>query len=74
VNKDLITVRITPAYQEKIETTATQGDQTGNEKPRSEAEKHVQTLKIALETISDNAQIPLEVYKPDGQKIGVHIP
>jgi hypothetical protein len=74
VNKDLITVRITPAYLEKIETTAKQGDQTGNEKPRSEAEKHVQTLKIALETISDNAQIPLEVYKPDGQKIGVHIP
>ncbi|MGB3535633.1 MAG: hypothetical protein WBA13_19220 [Microcoleaceae cyanobacterium] len=74
VNQDLITVRITPAYLEKIETTATQGDQAGNEKQRSEAEKHVQTLKIALETISDNAQIPLEVYKPDGKKIGVHIP
>ena len=74
VNKDLITVRITPAYLEKIETTAKQGDQSGNELQRSEAEKHVQTLKIALETISDNAQIPLEVYKPDGQKIGVHLP
>lgn len=74
VNKNLITVRITPAYLEKIETTAKQGDQTGNTQQRSDAEKHVQTLKIALETISDNAQIPLEVYKPDGQKIGVHLP
>ncbi|MGB3403389.1 MAG: hypothetical protein WBA77_11940 [Microcoleaceae cyanobacterium] len=74
VNKDLITVRITPAYLEKIETTATQGDQSGNEKQRLDAEKHVQTLKIALQTISDNAQIPLEVYKPDGKKIGVHLP
>ncbi len=74
VNKDLIVVRITPAYLEKIETTAKQGDQAGNEKQRSEAENHVQTLKIALETISDNAQIPLEVYKPDGKKIGVHLP
>lgn len=74
VNKNLITVRLTPAYLEKIEKTTQQADQQGNPKQRTEVEKHIQTLKIALETISDNAKIPLEVYKPDGKKIGVHFP
>lgn len=74
VSRDLITVRLAPNYVEKIENTAITGDRSGNPQKRNEAEKHVQTLKIALESISDNAKIPLEVYKPDGQKIGVHIP
>lgn len=74
VSRDLITVRLAPNYVEKIEETAITGDRSGNPEKRNEAEKHVQTLKIALESISDNAQIPLEVYKPNGQKIGVHIP
>jgi hypothetical protein len=74
VNPDLITVRLAPDYVGKIEDTAITGDRSGNPQKRNEAEKHVQTLKIALEAISDNAKIPLEVYKPDGKKIGVHLP
>ncbi|WP_413163004.1 hypothetical protein ACL6C3_27720 [Capilliphycus salinus ALCB114379] len=74
VSRDLITIRLAPNYVEKIEETALTGDRSGNPEKRNEAEKHVQTLKIALESISDNAQIPLEVYKPNGEKIGVHIP
>lgn len=74
VNPNLMTVRLAPAYVSKIEETALTGDRSGNPQPRNEAEKHVQTLKIALESISDNAKIPLEVFKPNGQKIGVHIP
>lgn len=74
VNPDLITVRLAPDYVGKIEDTAITGDRSGNPQKRNEAEKHVQTLKIALESISDNAKIPLEVYKPDGKKIGVHLP
>ena len=74
VSRDLITIRLAPNYLEKIEETALTGDRSGNPEKRTEAENHVQTLKIALESISDNAKIPLEVYKPDGEKIGVHIP
>ncbi|MGF1491875.1 MAG: hypothetical protein ACFBSC_05345 [Microcoleaceae cyanobacterium] len=68
ITPELITVRLTPEYLGKIQQVAAGGNK------RSEAEKHVQTLKVALESISDNAKIPVEVYKPDGEKIGVHVP
>lgn len=41
----------------------------GITKKRSEAEKHVQVLKVALETISQNAKISLEVYGANNEKL-----
>jgi hypothetical protein len=74
ISRDLITVRLTPEYVEKIKTTAITGDRSGNPSPRDQAENHVQTLTIALQSISDNAKIPLQVYMPDGKKIASHFP
>lgn len=74
VNENLITVRLTSDYVNKIKTTATVAEQNGNIKQRSEAEKHVQTLKVALQTISENAKIPLEVYGLNNEKIATHFP
>ncbi|VXD23441.1 conserved hypothetical protein [Planktothrix serta PCC 8927] len=74
VTENLITVRLTSDYVNQIQSTAKTADQSGDSKKRSEAENHVQVLKVALETISQNAQIPLEVYGADNQKIATHVP
>lgn len=74
VSRDLITIRLTPNYVEGVKTTTTTADRSGNAQKRTETENRVKTLIVALQSISDNAKIPLEVYKPDGKKIGVHIP
>lgn len=74
VNENLISVRLTPEYVNKIKATATTADQNGDAKKRSDAEKHVQTLKVALQTISENAKIPLEVYGLNNEKIATHFP
>lgn len=66
ISRDLITVRLTPEYVEKLKGT--------NPQQRNQAEQHVQTLKVALESISENAKIPLQVYMPDGKKIASHFP
>jgi hypothetical protein len=58
----------------KIQSTAKAADQSGDPKKRSEAENHVQTLKVALETISQNAQISLEVYGANNEKVATHVP
>ncbi|MBS0016634.1 MAG: hypothetical protein KFF72_09820 [Arthrospira sp. SH-MAG29] len=74
ISRDLITVRLTSEYIQQIKNSAISGDRAGNPQPRSQARNHVNTLIVALESISDNARIPLQVYMPDGQKIGTHFP
>lgn len=74
ISRDLITVRLTSEYVQQIKNSAISGDRAGNPQPRSQARNHVNTLIVALESISDNARIPLQVYMPDGRKIGTHFP
>jgi len=74
VTKDLITVRLTSDYVEKIKKTAKAVENSKDKKSRTELEKHLKTLQFALEAISNNAKIPLEVYNPQGLKIAAHIP
>ncbi len=74
VSGELITIRLTPNYVNGVKTTTTNADRSGNAQKRTETENRVKTLIVALQSISDNAKIPLEVYQPDGKKIGVHIP
>ncbi len=74
VTKDLITVRLTSDYVEKIKKTAKAVESSKDKKSRTELEKHLKTLQVALEAISNNAKIPLEVYNPQGLKIAAHFP
>ncbi|NEQ36328.1 MAG: hypothetical protein F6K40_08550, partial [Okeania sp. SIO3I5] len=74
VTKDLITVRLTSDYVEKIKKTAKAVESSKDKKTRTELEKHLKTLQVALEAISNNAKIPLEVYNPQGLKIAAHLP
>ncbi len=74
VTKDLITVRLTSDYVEKIQKTTKEVQSKKDEKSRTELEKHLTTLQVAFKAISNNAKIPLEVYNPQGLKIAAHVP
>ncbi|MGB3510278.1 MAG: hypothetical protein WBA93_13795 [Microcoleaceae cyanobacterium] len=74
VTYDLITVRLTDDYLDKIKKTAKEVKGNKDDKSRTQLEKHLKTLQVALEAISNNAKIPLEVYNPEGLKIAAHVP
>lgn len=70
VTPDRIAVRLTLEYQQAVLTAGTVGDADS----RIEAVDHVKTLELALQATSNNAQIPLELYDPDGALVGTHTP
>jgi tetratricopeptide (TPR) repeat protein len=70
VTPDRIAVRLTAAYQQAVLTAGTIGDADS----KVQAVDHVKTLELALQTTSDNARIPLELYDPDGTLVGTHSP
>ena len=74
VTKDLITVRLTSDYVDKIKKTAKAVESSKDKKSRAELEKHLKTLQVALKAISNNSKIPLEIYNPQGLKIATHFP
>ncbi|NEP81685.1 MAG: hypothetical protein F6K39_28105, partial [Okeania sp. SIO3B3] len=74
ITKDLITVRLTSDYVDKIKKTAKELQGNKDQKSLTQLEKHLKTLQIALKAISNNAKIPLEVYNPQGLKVAAHIP
>jgi len=59
VTPELIAVQVTVDYESQILSAGLWGDQ-------KQALAHIQGLENALKTISNTAQIPLELYDPDG--------
>ena len=70
VTPDKISVQLTLDYERAVLTAGSLGD----EDSRTGALRHVQELEAALETSSNAAQIPLELYDPDGVLVGTHQP
>ncbi|MGL5510347.1 MAG: hypothetical protein ACRDB1_12070, partial [Microcoleaceae cyanobacterium] len=68
VTTDLITVKLNPQYVQDLKQNA------NTQKRRSQVEKRLQNLQVALEKVSNQASIPLEVYDPEGLKIGTNNP
>ncbi len=74
VTEDLISVQLTADYVKTLRDTAAALSKNNNEKSKEQLENHVKVLQTALEAISNNAGIPLDLYNPDGLKIGSHNP
>lgn len=72
INKNLIKVQLTPTYMEKVRQTALNAQAKGDSIAQSGVVNHILTLGEALEAISDNVKIPLEVNAPDGSIIQSH--
>ncbi len=70
VTPNKISVQLTLDYERAVLTAGSLGD----EDSRTGALRHVQELEAALEASSNTAQIPLELYDPDGVLVGTHQP
>ncbi len=74
LNYNVIKVRLTPTYVQLVKQTALNAQVTRDSQVQSGLVNHVLTLGQALEAISDNSRIPMQVYGPDGSLIKEHLP
>jgi hypothetical protein len=74
IDKNRIKVRLTPTYMQMVKQTVLAAKVRGDSNAQSNIVNHVLTLGDALEAISDNARLPVEVYAPDGTLIETHSP
>jgi bisphosphoglycerate-dependent phosphoglycerate mutase len=65
-----IMVRITPEYEEALNTSLNQGKQNAV----ADVTNHLQSLQQALEVISDNANLAVIVFDAQGNQIHGHVP
>jgi hypothetical protein len=64
-----IIVRLMPLYTQTVKQTATAASLQGDGNAKMGLVNHVTTLGNALQTISDNVKLPLELYGADGKQI-----
>jgi hypothetical protein len=69
INNKAIVVRLMSLYTQTLTQTATAASTQGDANARSGIINHVKTLGNALQTISENAKLPLEIYGADGKQI-----
>ncbi|HEY9904054.1 MAG TPA: hypothetical protein V6D43_16765 [Candidatus Sericytochromatia bacterium] len=74
IDSNFIKVRLTPTYLELVRQTSLNARVKGDSNTQTGVVNHILTLGEALEAISDNSRIPLEVYAPDGNLIQTHSP
>jgi hypothetical protein len=67
-NKSII-VRLMSLYTQTLTQTAMAASTQGDSNARTGIINHVNTLGNALQTISENAKLPLEIYGADGKQI-----
>jgi hypothetical protein len=72
-NKEIV-VRFTPLYSNTVMQTAKTALDRNNITAKVGILSHVNTLGDALQTISENAQLPLSVYTADGKQIQYYRP
>lgn len=74
IENNVIKIRLTPAYIQMVRQTAIAARTQGDPNVQTGVVNHILTLGEALEAISDNSRIPIEVYAPDGNLIQTHSP
>ncbi len=74
VEPNSLKVQLTSAYMQTILGTAASARATGDTASQGEVNAALKTLQSALETISQNARIPLELYSHEGALMGRYIP
>ncbi|TVQ57409.1 MAG: hypothetical protein EA366_08550 [Spirulina sp. DLM2.Bin59] len=62
VTNEKITVRLTPAYVERVRQTSESARSQNNIEAQAGVMDHVFALEQSLERVSDRAKIPLEIY------------
>ena len=74
ISNNAIRVQLTPTYMQMVRKTEITAKARGDSNTQKAIVNHILTLGEALEAISDNARLPLEVYTPEGNLIQQHKP
>jgi hypothetical protein len=74
ISSNAIRVQLTPTYMQMVRKTEITAKARGDSNTQKAIVNHILTLGEALEAISDNARLPLEVYTPEGNLIQQHKP
>ncbi|MBE9177924.1 hypothetical protein IQ268_04915 [Oculatella sp. LEGE 06141] len=74
MSRDKIQVRVTSDYDQAVRTAIANTELTGDYNTRAEVTNHVNTLLRALAAISENTDIPIELYNSDGSVFGTYVP
>ena len=69
VNNKSIVVRLMSLYTQTLSQTAMAASTQGDNNAKTGIINHVNTLGNALQTISENAKLPLEIYGAEGKQI-----
>ncbi|NET51493.1 MAG: hypothetical protein F6K09_23080 [Merismopedia sp. SIO2A8] len=72
ISNNVIKVKLTRNYMQTVRKTALTAQVSGDSKAQAGVINHVLRLEDALEVVSSNAQMRLEVYTPDDSLIEVH--
>lgn len=67
-------VRLLPLYTQTLMQTAIAASTQGDDKAKVGVRNHVDTLGNALQTIGENAKLPIAVYNADGKQIQKYRP
>ncbi len=74
VNNKLIVVQMTSDYEQAVERSYRSARLVGDSQTQANVAVHYRTLKQALEAISDNAGIPLQVHEARNSQIQTYKP
>lgn len=74
INNSIISVRLTPSYIERVRKTAIAARADNDIDAQADIMDHIFSLEQALEKVSDNAGIPLEIYTTDNVRVKTHKP
>lgn len=74
IDNKMIKVQLTPAYVQMVQQRALSARSQGDSQAHAGIVNHILTLGEALEVISDNAKLRVEVYTPEGVMIQAHNP
>jgi hypothetical protein len=69
-----ITVKLLPEYAKTVRQTALSATKQGDENAKLGLIKHLQSLGTALEAVSDNSRIPIQLYFEDGKLLQSYTP
>ncbi|MFP4007347.1 MAG: hypothetical protein ACLFV6_04975 [Spirulinaceae cyanobacterium] len=74
LNDQLLKVTLTPTYIQKVRSTAVKAQSTGDVNAQVKILDHIYTLERALETVSQNLNVRLEVYTSNNVLVQTFIP
>ncbi|HEY9805924.1 MAG TPA: hypothetical protein V6D04_05110, partial [Candidatus Obscuribacterales bacterium] len=74
VSLGLIRVQLNPEHVRKLVRTAITAEANGDVGTQVDIREHIHTLESALEAISENANIAIELYDENGSLLGRYVP